>query len=227
MDGLSLARSHTHTRSTANGVAAMAMALHEAFIVCLFLSFVHGLPKIYCHPARWIRLALSHSLTDTHTHTPRYSRTLACAANFRKLTKLFSLLGFAGWIPMLIYEHCKLVRCFRTVHPPTPTPCVCYIHTYSPSKWLCVCLFGYLIQESPPLSISSSRAFCSQTTLIMPCFLAVSVLVLVVLLLVVAVVIVFFLLFTLNWIIVYVYSKTMHVCLFNERRLNLWTAAAH
>lgn len=64
---------HTHTRSTANGVAAMAMALHEAFIVCLFLSFVHGLPKIYCHPARWIRLALSHSLTDTHTDTVAHS----------------------------------------------------------------------------------------------------------------------------------------------------------
>lgn len=76
MDGLSLARSHTHThtRSTANGVAAMAMALHEAFIVCLFLSFVHGLPKIYCHPARWIRLALSHSLTDTHTEIQSHTR---------------------------------------------------------------------------------------------------------------------------------------------------------
>lgn len=80
------------------------------------------------------------SLTHTHTRTQRYSRTLACAANFRKLTKLFSLLGFAGWIPMLIYEDCKLVRCFRTVHPPTPTPYVCYIHTHSPSKWLCVCV---------------------------------------------------------------------------------------
>lgn len=141
-------------------------------------------------------LSLTHSLT--HTHTPRYSRTLACAANFRKLTKLFSLLGFAGWIPMLIYEDCKLVRCFRTVHPPTPTHDVCYIHTHSPSKYLCVCLFGYLIQASPPLSLScflqpdnidyavffarfSSRSRC-----------------LVVLLLVVTVVIVFFLPFTLN-----------------------------
>lgn len=154
----SLPHTHTHTRSTANGVAAMAMALHEAFIVCLFLSFVHGLPKIYCHPARWIRLALSHSLTDTHTHTQRYSRTLACAANFRKLTKLFSLLGFAGWIPMLIYEHCKLVRCFRTVHhPPTPTRDVCYIHTYSPSKYLCVCVCVCLdISFRLPLSFSPS-----------------------------------------------------------------------
>lgn len=90
------------------------------------------------------------SLSLTHWHTHRYSRTLACAANFRKLTKLFSLLGFAGWIPMLIYEHCKLVRCFRTVHPPTPTRDVCYIHTHSPSKYLCVCvcLFGYLIPRS-------------------------------------------------------------------------------
>lgn len=98
-------------------------------------------------------LSLTHSLAHTHTHTQRYSRTLACAANFRKLTKLFSLLGFAGWIPMLIYEDCKLVRCFRTVHhPPTrcwPTLYVCYIHTYSTSKYLCVCLFGYLFQASP------------------------------------------------------------------------------
>lgn len=64
---------------------------------------------------------------------------------------------------------------------------------------VCVCLFGYLIQASPLLlTISPSRAFCSQTTLIMPCFLPVSVLVLIVVLLVVAVAIVFFLLFTLN-----------------------------
>lgn len=149
---------HTHTRSTANGVAAMAMALHEAFIVCLFLSFVHGLPKIYCHPARWIRLALSHSLTDahTHTHTQRYSRTLACAANFRKLTKLFSLLGFAGWIPMLIYEHCKLVRCFRTVHP-LPQPAMCAIYTHIVRASICVCVCVCLdISFRLPLSFSPS-----------------------------------------------------------------------
>lgn len=147
LHGWPIACSLPHTRTTANGVAAMAMALHEAFIVCLFLSFVHGLPKIYCHPARWIRLALSHSLTSahTHTHTQRYIRTLACAANFRKLTKLFSLLGFAGWIPMLIYEDCKLVRCFRTVHHPLPAAgplymCAIYTHIVRASICVCVCL---------------------------------------------------------------------------------------
>lgn len=100
-----------------------AMALHEAFIVCLFLSFVHGLPKMYCCPARRIRLFPTYSLkqiharkqtrththVDTHTNTHTHRDAVACAANFRKLTKLFSLLGFAGWIPMLIYEHCKLL----------------------------------------------------------------------------------------------------------------------
>lgn len=80
---------------------------------------------------------------------------------------------------------------------PLPAMCAIYTHIVRASDCVCVCL-DISFRLSPPLSFSSCRAFCSQTTLIMPCFLPASVLVLVVVLLVVAVVIVFFLLFTLN-----------------------------
>lgn len=87
---------------TLTQMMASAMSLHEAFIVCLFLSFVHGLHRkhpaqdhaieterglVYGRPAHRIRFVLSLPLADVYAAT-------GCAANFRKLTKLFSLLGF-------------------------------------------------------------------------------------------------------------------------------------